>query len=221
MSSKEIQKLKDEIEELKQKNRNQKEAHEKEIQNLEKKNCDLNDNLTIANQRLKKKKIRDQNEAHEDQTQNQEQKNRDQNEAHEDQTQNQEQTNHDQNEAHEDQTQNQEQKNRDQNEAHEDQTQNQEQLLSTQFDNLTVYNRMSLSPVSVEKSQPCKVWWCPIHSMFETFVDKFEASNKEDELVVNRAKDRFRKWKRKGKCCLHDRQNKDRNNFAPPSNWPK
>ncbi|XP_060880976.1 transcription factor SPT20 homolog isoform X8 [Metopolophium dirhodum] len=203
MSSKEIQKLKDEIEELKQKNRNQKEAHEKEIQNLEKKNCDLNDNLTIANQRLKKKKIRDQNEAHEDQTQNQEQ------------------TNHDQNEAHEDQTQNQEQKNRDQNEAHEDQTQNQEQLLSTQFDNLTVYNRMSLSPVSVEKSQPCKVWWCPIHSMFETFVDKFEASNKEDELVVNRAKDRFRKWKRKGKCCLHDRQNKDRNNFAPPSNWPK
>ncbi|XP_060880977.1 putative uncharacterized protein DDB_G0288537 isoform X9 [Metopolophium dirhodum] len=203
MSSKEIQKLKDEIEELKQKNRNQKEAHEKEIQNLEKKNCDLNDNLTIANQRLKKKKIRDQNEAHEDQTQNQEQKNRDQNEAHEDQTQNQEQ------------------KNRDQNEAHEDQTQNQEQLLSTQFDNLTVYNRMSLSPVSVEKSQPCKVWWCPIHSMFETFVDKFEASNKEDELVVNRAKDRFRKWKRKGKCCLHDRQNKDRNNFAPPSNWPK
>ncbi|XP_060880974.1 uncharacterized protein LOC132952644 isoform X7 [Metopolophium dirhodum] len=203
MSSKEIQKLKDEIEELKQKNRNQKEAHEKEIQNLEKKNCDLNDNLTIANQRLKKKKIRDQNEAHEDQTQNQEQKNRDQNEAHEDQTQNQEQTNHDQNEA------------------HEDQTQNPEQLLSTQFDNLTVYNRMSLSPVSVEKSQPCKVWWCPIHSMFETFVDKFEASNKEDELVVNRAKDRFRKWKRKGKCCLHDRQNKDRNNFAPPSNWPK
>ncbi|XP_060880971.1 transcription factor SPT20 homolog isoform X3 [Metopolophium dirhodum] len=221
MSSKEIQKLKDEIEELKQKNRNQKEAHEKEIQNLEKKNCDLNDNLTIANQRLKKKKIRDQNEAHEDQTQNQEQKNRDQNEAHEDQTQNQEQKNRDQNEAHEDQTQNQEQTNHDQNEAHEDQTQNPEQLLSTQFDNLTVYNRMSLSPVSVEKSQPCKVWWCPIHSMFETFVDKFEASNKEDELVVNRAKDRFRKWKRKGKCCLHDRQNKDRNNFAPPSNWPK
>ncbi|XP_060841857.1 repetitive organellar protein-like isoform X2 [Rhopalosiphum padi] len=96
--------------------------------------------------------------------------------------------------------------------------------LCTKFVNSNIYNRLNLSPVSVDKEQHCTEWWCPKHSNFETIVKTFKPNTEEDKLIIRRAKGRFAYWNKKdgeGMCCKNNRQNKDSNKYSPPSNWPQ
>ncbi|XP_003247016.1 uncharacterized protein LOC100575743 [Acyrthosiphon pisum] len=234
MSSKQIQKFKVEIEALKQKIRDQEEAHEQEIQYLEKKNRDLssiNANLNTEIQGLKKKNHELVLEIQEvvDENQDLKKKNRDQKEAHDGEIQYLEKKNRDLSSINANlNTDIQSLKKKNHTLVIENQKvldENQDlQKLCTKFENSKVFNRITLSPVSVDKLQHCTEWWCPKHSKFATIVQTFDPKNEEDKLIVDRAKARFRYWNKKDDgdtCCKNNRQNKDRNKFLPPSNWPK
>ncbi|CAI6367598.1 unnamed protein product [Macrosiphum euphorbiae] len=203
MSSKQIQKFKDEIEALKKENRDQKEAHEEDIQYLEKKNCDrrsINADSNTEIERLKKKnhELVIKNQEIVDENQDLQKENLELVAV--------------------------KSKLNAKIEEYKEKQQEIEQQLCAKFEKLAVYAGITLSPVPVDKLQHCTEWWCPKHSKFATIVDELKQSIGEDKLIIDRAKARFKYWNSKPNgetCCKNNRKYKDRNTFLPPSNWPK